>query len=205
MERIAYFFDGFNNYHAIDEEECYHKYKWLDYYKLAEIFTKKSQHIASVTYFTSYCNWKSESKKRHQDYVSALRTRNVNIIFGKFKRKTRKCKLCGGISNNYYEEKQTDVNIALYILKGAFLDEYDTAVLSTADTDLIPVIKTLRSMPIFKRIGILFPIKRDSIELKNEADFIMRIKKKHLKGCQLPDEIIVGVKKINRPKEWIEV
>jgi len=77
MERVSYFFDGFNNYHALDEKIEYHKYKWLDYYKLAEIFTKKSQQIVSVNYFTAYCNWKSESLIRHQNYVSALRIKNV--------------------------------------------------------------------------------------------------------------------------------
>ena len=54
MERIAYFFDGFNIYHSLDDDKKFHKYKWLDFYKLAEVFTKKSQEIVSVNYFTAY-------------------------------------------------------------------------------------------------------------------------------------------------------
>ena len=57
----------------------------------------------------------------------------------------------------HYEEKQTDVNIALEILDLAYQEAYDTAVLISADTDLIPAIeKTKRIFPD-KNFRILIP------------------------------------------------
>jgi hypothetical protein len=41
MKRILFFVDGFNVYHALDEEPKYHKYKWLDYSTLARRFISK--------------------------------------------------------------------------------------------------------------------------------------------------------------------
>ena len=35
MNRVLFFIDGFNVYHALQEKPQYHKYKWLDYSALA--------------------------------------------------------------------------------------------------------------------------------------------------------------------------
>ncbi len=204
MERLAYFFDGFSIYHSLKYNSRYHKFMWLDYYKLAQIFTKKTQTIVSVTYFTAYSKWKLESYKRHQIYVSALRHTGVEPVFGNFKNKTIKCKICGGVSHKYHEEKETDVNIALAVLKGALLNEFDTAIISTSDSDFIPVIRYLRNLSISKRVGILIPIGSSgkTRELQIESDFYYKIKEKHLATCQLPDEIKIGTDTIARPDEW---
>ncbi len=200
MKRVAYFIDGFNSYHALLENNSYKKYKWLNYYKLAEVLTSRNQTIASVNFFTAYREWVSDSFQRHRTYVSALQTTPVNIVFGKFKNTTRKCKICRRVSNKYHEEKQTDVNIALHLLKGAMADEYDRAVLLTADTDLLPAIRMIKNIAIPKEIGILLPIGRNSNELRNESDFCMRIKEKHLRSCQFEDPIPGA--NIVKPSEW---
>lgn len=57
-------------------------------------------------------------------------------------------------------------------------------------------------MPNPKRIGILFPIHRNSDELKEKADFHMRIKEVHLATCQLPDPVIFGSRTIGKPIQW---
>ncbi len=146
MERIAYFFDGFNIYFSLKFRN-YNKYKWLNYYKLAEVLTPRSKQIVSVNYFSAYQSWKLEKYKRHKKYVMALRVHKINVKLGKYKKVSRQCKICGKISNNYHIEKQTDVNIAVSILKGVLLDEYDTAVLATADTDLLAPIREIHNIP----------------------------------------------------------
>jgi uncharacterized LabA/DUF88 family protein len=50
-------------------------------------------------------------------------------------------------STTYYKvEKGTDVNIAIYSLRMAFFNAYDTAVFVSGDTDYLPIYDTLRVM-----------------------------------------------------------
>ncbi len=100
-------------------------------------------------------------------------------VLGKFKEKDIHCKICGEYFKTH-EEKQTDVNIALKMVSEAVLGHYDTAILVSGDTDMIPAINTIRGLALGKRIGVLFPIRRFSNELKENADFSMRIKKDDL-------------------------
>jgi len=55
--------------------------------------------------------------------------------------------ICNNCKTYYtsHEEKQTDVNIGIYLIKEAFENSYDTAILVTNDTDLIPAIKMLKN------------------------------------------------------------
>lgn len=202
MNRRAFFFDGFNIYHSLKDNLNYHKYKWLDYYALAKAFVTKKDEIVCVNYFTAYRTWKDDSYRKHRDYVEALKTRGVNVILGKFKTVSKYCKICNQVSRNYHEEKQTDVNIAIYLLKGALLNEYDTAILATADSDIVPAIRMIHSIPSPKIVKILLPIGKKSYDLENEAYSTMKIKEKHLMNSQLPDEIIVGGKVLSCPAEW---
>jgi uncharacterized LabA/DUF88 family protein len=69
------------------------------------------------------------------------------------------------------------VNIALKIVSEAVLNSYDTGILVSGDTDMIPAIETVRNLALNKRIGVLFPLRRFSNELKEIADFNLRIKR----------------------------
>lgn len=77
MERLAYFFDGFSVYHSLKGNSRYHKFMWLDYYKLAQIFTKKTQNIVSVTYYTAYSKWKLDLMSGSRIHLFAL---NIYIL-----------------------------------------------------------------------------------------------------------------------------
>ncbi len=56
-----------------------------------------------------------------------------------------------------YEEKETDVNIALHILKGAFRDEYDVAYIFSADSDISPAVTMCRKLFPLKEYCFIFP------------------------------------------------
>jgi uncharacterized LabA/DUF88 family protein len=45
-----------------------------------------------------------------------------------------------------FEEKETDVNLALKIFEDAFFDNYDRAIIISGDSDIIPVIATIRRL-----------------------------------------------------------
>ncbi|MBW1855589.1 MAG: NYN domain-containing protein [Deltaproteobacteria bacterium] len=202
MANVMFFIDGFNVYHSLKSKSKYHKYLWLNYRSIAERFKKKGDTISKIYYFSAYATWKPHSMKRHRKLMDALKSKGVDVILGKFKKKDRYCKICGA-SFIAREEKQTDVNIAIYLFKEAYKNNYDTAFIMTNDTDLIPAIKMVKSEFPSKRLGILFPIDRSSIELKNVCHFWRAVQKKDLSKSQLPDQVELpsGVI-LTRPRSW---
>jgi uncharacterized LabA/DUF88 family protein len=55
-----------------------------------------------------------------------------------------------------FEEKQTDVNIALSIFEGGLLDRYDKALIFTGDSDIAPsIIRVKKYKPKKEFLSIL--------------------------------------------------
>jgi len=203
MARVAVFIDGFNVYHALDGNPAWGKFKWLDYAALARCYIGGRDTLVGVYLFTSLATWNNEKVKRHMTYLRALRTRGVEVIMGKFKRKDRICRATCKQAFQTFEEKLTDVNIAVRLFKGAYLDEYDRAILITGDTDIVPAVRAVRELFVGKQIGVVVPIGRRSEELKRECDFHFRIREEHLRRCQLPDVVDGGpFGELRRPDSW---
>lgn len=200
MNRVAFFIDGFNLYHAIDDAKL-DKYKWFDLSKLAAAFTLSKDEIKVVYYFTAYATWMPEKHARHKIYVRALESKNVKIVFGEFKQRDKTCPKCNQ-SYKTFEEKETDVNIAIKLFQGAVLDLYDTAVIVSGDSDLVPSVEAVKETFPNKTIGVIIPIGRRAESLKQAAHFHMKMKLKHLISCQLPHEINFDGVVIKCPEEW---
>jgi hypothetical protein len=113
MKKFVCLVDGYNLYHAIDDSGK-HYLKWLNLRKLAEELIKPVPNsiVTEVHYFSAYATWKPEQHKRHRDYVAALKSVNVSITLGNFKKKPAKCNRCGAEWVKR-EEKESDVNLGL--------------------------------------------------------------------------------------------
>lgn len=204
MNRVSFFIDGFNVFHALDCNVSYHKYKWLDYSALAKCFVSSKSKIVDVYYFTAYADWEPAKKNRHKLLIRALEIKGVKIVFGKFKLKDKKCRLCHKTYQTF-EEKQTDVNISVKLFQSAYNDTFDTAILVTGDSDIVPAIKAVKESFPAKQIGVVIPIGRSAEEMKNVCDFYMKMKEKHLVNSQFPDSIVINAAKnmtLNRPVTW---
>jgi uncharacterized LabA/DUF88 family protein len=202
MRRVLFFVDGFNLYYALDDNPLYHCYKWLDLSQLMRCYVTKKDQIVDILYFTTYVTWSPGKMQRHMTLVRALQMRGVKVIFGEFRRRDRQCPACG-TTYATFEEKQTDVNIAIQLLEGAISDRFDTAILVSGDSDLIPSVNAVKSTFPAKHVGVVIPIGRRAEELKTVCDFHMRMKEKHLRVSQFPDEIDVGDdEKLRRPASW---
>jgi len=210
-KRIMALVDGFNLYHSIAENPQHtrhknstdlRKYKWLNLWKLMECFLSKNEELVEVVYFSAYAFWKQERVTRHQTYVRALRSVGVKPVISEFKKKTKKCKICKKIYDTY-EEKQTDVQVAIHLFKEGMNDRYEKAMIVTGDSDLIPAIEAVKEKFPMKEIKILFPPLRAINSLKQVADSYARIRPHHLIASQFPDEIDIGDDtKIVKPKKW---
>lgn len=203
--RVAAFIDGFNMYHSLDENGL-RQYKWLNYWALAEKFiTASTEELTKVYYFSALAKWDTEKVARHQNYIKALRFVGVTPVMGNFKQVTRKCREC---KRKYltFEEKETDVNIAVYLTTMALRDEYDKALLFGADSDLIPAITTIQNLTPHKPIKVIFPFKRKSEHLRQTCiGETARIKIKHLQTSIFSDPLVIDAEKgvtLEKPPSW---
>lgn len=201
-------FDGFNVYHALNTRDDvgnypFRKYKWLNLRVLSQCFLPANCELEKVIYFTAFAPWDAEKRRKHRDYIKALSSVSVETVLGKFMRRTRKCKAsCRKIYPDY-EEKRTDVNLALYLFKMALDKEYDVALLFSADSDLAPAVSLVQERFPEKAILIIPPIGSRSFELEGVSKHRFKeMKEKHLKHSQFPDKLKVEGQILERPESW---
>lgn len=215
-KRVIVFIDGFNLYHAIDDldwnpvtkehKNTKHFLKWLNLWALgnALIHPKNDQLVAGY-YFSAFARWLDRpAQERHRSYVAALISTGIIPVMGIFKKKPRSCPRCKQRWNGH-EEKESDVNLATYLVRLAFEDAFDKAIIFTADTDLAPAIRTVREAFPDKEIRVAIPEKRlnRSIALETAASGRIRITESHFGNNLFPPEITLpDGSKIKRPEKY---
>lgn len=194
-------------YHALDARQRdgsrpYAQYKWMDYTKLASCFVTKSDTIEDVYLFTAYAHWSQAKVKRHKILLLALRSRGVKMVLGNFRPTTRKCRECRKTYDTF-EEKESDINMAIYLLRLAMEDAYDKAYVVSGDSDLIPAINVTKELFPLKQIRVVIPIGRKAEHLKQVCDGHQKVKLRHLQSSRFPDTIDLGNgQSISSPAEW---
>lgn len=199
-ERVIVFIDGFNLYFGMTS--TYPDIKWLNLELLAQNLLKPHQTLVGVKYFTSLVSNDPNKEKRQRAYLSALKMTNTTIIYGHYKSKPKSCFSCHHTWNDN-EEKMTDVNIAVHMLTDAMDDLYDTAMLISGDSDLVPPIKVIHSKFSPKRVMVAFPPNRHNVSVKNVSKGNLIIGRQKLKQSQFPNSIILqNGFELKKPKEW---
>lgn len=203
MTRVAVYVDGFNLYFGL-KDKYRRRYLWLDLQTLAASLLRPGQTLTQVTYFTAHVRDQPESHQRQSDYLDALAVHCplVTVVDGRFQAKDRRCRGCGD-TWVVFEEKETDVNIAVALLEDAVLDRYDMALLLSADSDLCPAVRAAKRLRPDKRIIAAFPPGRHSADLKRAVDGFLSIGRDKVSRAQLPVTLTAdsGVV-LRRPKYW---
>lgn len=175
--RMAFYIDGFNLYHALDELDINENYcKWLNLYKLAEYFgSKHNACLKKVVFCTASPKHKGPSViERHERYIKALEYSGVCVKSGWFLPTEKECKAqyCNNKWNEY-SEKEGDVNLAVSLVEDAYNDVYDIAFLLTSDSDQRPSIESVNKIPK-KQVVMTYPNwrkeTRASSNLANECN-----------------------------------
>jgi uncharacterized LabA/DUF88 family protein len=186
--RVAVFIDGYNLYHGM-HDRWQRKYLWLDLEALGRRLTKSSQTLAVVRYFTAPVRNDAASLARQKLYLRALQTYpKIDVTLGRFQEKQPSCRACGATWRTY-EEKETDVSIAVALVEDAVNDLYDVAILISADSDLCPAIRAVRRLAPNKRIIAVFPPGRRADALRRACDGVRHLDEVSLRNAQLPDEV----------------
>ena len=171
-----------------------------------EKFLRPNQRLAAVRYFTAAFLPDPDDPQRHirQDiYLQALATLpDLHIQLGQMMSKFRTCPQCGTAVATY-EEKMTDVNIAVALLNDAQDNLFDVAVIISADSDLAGPITAIRSRYPGKPVIVAFPPKRASKELRSIATASLRIGRDRLRGSQFPPRVVnADGYTIAQPPQW---
>ena len=205
LQRVVCLIDGLNLYHAISALSR-PELKWVDLRNLSKVFLKShSEKLSGVFYFSAYAEHISESSQKCQKaHVRALELTNVTTILGHFKEKNRKCPSC---SHRWigHEEKETDVNIALFLLNLAYQNAFDRAVVISNDSDLAPAIRMVRKYFPQKRITTVSPPHYfHSRELIQASSDKTKVSVEHLERCLLPPIVMDASRLITvrRPSEY---
>ncbi len=137
-EKVAVFIDGGNLYRLLKQHKILPQ-KRFDYSGLVD-FVLRGRELVSKGYYVGIVrnHDNTESSQRmvdgQQKFLSNLEKQNFHIERGRI------------VYDHDIREKGVDVKIAVDIVAGAFENKYDTAVVFSSDTDLLPAIKQVIAM-----------------------------------------------------------
>jgi uncharacterized LabA/DUF88 family protein len=172
---------------------------------LATSLLKPGQQLRATHFFTTAIrdnHHNAADRLRQVDYIQALASRGVAVQYGHYLEKTRTCNRCHA-SWVDYEEKMTDVNLAVQLLMDAFDNAFDVALVISGDSDLTTPIKCVRQRFPHKRLIVAFPPKRHSAALRSAAHGCLTIGEDKLRDSQLPERILKpNGHVLLRPESW---
>ncbi len=204
--RVITYIDGFNLFFGLKTKRWKSLY-WLDVHALSNNLLKPGQTLAAVKYFTSRVSATPsdpDQPRRQNTYIEAIATRPVTVLhFGHYLSKPIQCQRCGNQWQKN-DEKMTDVNIATELLVDAFQNSFDTALLVSADSDLVGPVTKVRELFPAKRVVVVFPPERTSKRLAQEANSYFTLGRGILSRSQLPDPVVKADGfALHRPATWI--
>lgn len=206
---IRAYVDGFNLYYGLLRNT---NLRWLDINRLIQTVAKVKS-IDKIYYFTARIAQREDDPAkpmRQEAYFRALLTLpNVEIIPGHFLSHpvrmpivTRAGKLTGKSARVLKtEEKGSDVNLASYLLRDAFVGSFDEAIVISNDSDLVMPIRIV-TKDVGKTVRILNPHKRPSNELRDVATRMQNIRVGPASASQFLSEMNDRRGTIRRPPEW---
>lgn len=170
--------------------------------------------VESIHYFTARVKDRPtdlQLAQRQDTYIRALETRSlITVTYGQFAQRDKTLPTTGslraGRTINFatvrtQEEKGSDVNLASHLLRDAFRDQFDTAIVLSNDSDLQTPIDMVRDQG--KRVLVVNPHYH-----AGQADHLfgsgpIRLRKSHLARHQLPDPVTdARGRRIRKPPDW---
>ena len=138
-DRVFIIIDGNNFYHRLKELNLKNLLNF-DYEKFIQFLVGKRKLVLKKYYIGSIREEANNPKSRElmigqQKLLGKLQKQGWQFGFGHMLK-----------TDEIYHEKGVDVLIAVDLLVGAYEDIFDTAILISSDTDLIPAIEKAREM-----------------------------------------------------------
>jgi len=213
MERVTVYIDGFNFYYGLIRQMAvdgdWKNFYWIDIVKLFDHFVQKNQTLQKVYYFTTppLNPQKSNRQTILFEANKLLNGDKFEVVKGKFYEKSVLCKNCKQITK-VPEEKRTDVNISVQMMRDCAKNNTDLLILVSADSDLVPPLESIRQDHPEKKIKVYFPPKNHSYDLKgfmqeNKGN-VLRLEAHKIRffNSRMPDAVTIGETSYTIPPEW---
>jgi uncharacterized LabA/DUF88 family protein len=179
-EKIAIFIDGGNFYRRIRENGQFQKGVKFNYLKFPEYLARGRVVVLKNYYVGVVRNYDGSEKSQkmvesQQKFLSGLENDGYEVRRGKI------------VYDNKIREKGVDVQIAIDLVIGAVENIYDTAIVVSSDTDLIPAIKYVRSRG--KKIEYVGFSRNPTIGMVKESDLSILLLNEDMKQFVLKKEM----------------
>lgn len=139
-ERVVILVDGSNLYHRLKEPEIGVRNPLKFDYKAFKNWLASKRKLVAANYYVGAVREEPGNLKSKKMLAKQLK------LFSELRAGDWKIYLGYILKSDGYHEKGVDVKIAVDLLVGAYEDFYDTAVLVSSDTDLLPAIDKARGL-----------------------------------------------------------
>jgi uncharacterized LabA/DUF88 family protein len=215
--RTTIYVDGFNLFNRALKRKPH--YRWLNLKTLSEEILDDANVVQKVNFYTARISGKfdPESPRRQQLYFDALSSiPEIEIHQGTFRVDKKYAPLAPPPNGGKppfqpwpkvariikTEEKGSDVNLGVHLVRDACQDRFDVAVIISNDTDLLEPMR-IASQEIGKVIGVICPSDRPSVDIRDNCAFLRRIRNSHLAKAQFDPEIqLPDGSTIKQPTKW---
>lgn len=212
--------DGFNLYKGALANS---PHKWLDLAALCDrLAGERVDRVAYCTATLVDLPGNPSARTRQQAYLRALGGNpRIDVFMGKFSRRTprlhripdpqcecctgviarRKCACCNGrtIQVIKFEEKGSDVQLAVQLVKDASFDLYETAIVISNDSDLQPAIDAVEHH-MGKRVMVVSPRKTGR---SLHGSLRGHLSKGLLTSSQMPETVLdLQGYQVTKPSMW---
>ncbi|WP_420129329.1 NYN domain-containing protein [Longimicrobium sp.] len=140
----------------------------------------RGYHFAKLRYYTSPMpHYSSEAYRRQQKFFDELRrSSRIDLVLGRHEPRS------DSEGRRYHVEKETDVNLAVDMVVGAYEDRFDVAMLVAGDTDYVRAIHAVQSRgkPV---VWCHLPGQRHTDQLAQVCQEKYELTEKFLRTCTL--------------------
>lgn len=208
MIKTYVYVDGFNLYYGCLRGT---PYRWLDLEQFCRLMLPPND-VQRINYYTAKVGARigdPDQPIRQSTYLRALATLpTARVHFGHYLSHPVSMPLEKPLPGGprfarviKTEEKGSDVNLATHLIRDAYENAFDVAVIVTNDSDLRAPVELVNTH-LGKRVGILNPHKYAAVELTKVATFLKTIRSGVLRASQFPDTLSDAKGTFHKPAGW---
>jgi hypothetical protein len=143
-----------------------------------------------VYFFTAVVTWNKDKEQRHRNFMRAQEASGVTLVESKFKKARRWCEEHSRFCKRH-EEKQTDVAFATTLMADAIESKMSRAILITADTDHVPLVRHISRL--FPHLSLTLATPPRGLDHARELGALipdrMRLEPSRMLAHQLPKSV----------------
>ena len=164
-KKVNIYVDGFNFYYGLKDmvkhKRDWRKFYWIDLVKLFEQFLLEDEELGTVHYFTARPKNKGKTARQNNlmNCNKVINGDKLKIHYGKYQDKSMKCRADDGCGKEFmhWEEKQTDVSLAIKMIEDCHNTDCNKIILVSGDSDFLPPLKLIKNFYKTIDLTVLFP------------------------------------------------